>query len=110
MNTSDRPIRTTVREAHPVDYVYRRLSSLLIVGAAIIGILSTVAAEGAGLPAEWAVAVGFGAFLVLSVLMSEFAARRAIGVAQWRSDRGSTSMQLGSDPEQLIGRITGART
>ena len=110
MTMIHRPFRAKMREAHPADYVKRRLSSFMTVGAAFVGILSAAAAEAAGLPRESALAVGLGTFLALSVVMSDLAIRRARGVTQRRSDRGSMSMQLGPDPEQVIGRITGART
>ena len=71
MNTFQRPVRATMRQAHPVEYVKRRLSSITIVGAALVGVLSAAAAEGAGLPHAWALSVGVGAFAGSSVFMTE---------------------------------------
>jgi hypothetical protein len=81
MNTFQRPVRATMRQAHPVEYVKRRLSSITIVGAAVTGLMATAAAESAGLPHAWALSVGVGAFAGLSVFMTELGPRlkRMIG-------------------------------
>ena len=81
MNTIQRPVRATMRQSHPVEYAKRRLSSITIVGAALVGALSTAAAESAGLPQAWALSVGIGAFAGLAVIMTELAPRlkRMIG-------------------------------
>jgi hypothetical protein len=47
----------------PIDYAARRLRSLLLVPAAIVGVAGLVVAEAAGLGHELAIATGVAAFL-----------------------------------------------
>jgi hypothetical protein len=64
MNTNDaRRSRPRTGTADPIDYAARRLRSLLLVPAAIVGVAGLVVAEGAGLGHELAIVIGLTAFL-----------------------------------------------
>ncbi len=110
MNTNHRPIHADARARVPVAYARRRLLSVGIVIAALVGILAAAAAEGAGLEHGWALAIGLAVFVALSIAMSDRGARQARGLRGGRHGRPRTSMELSADPEQTIGRATGART
>ncbi len=64
MNTDDiRLRRFQARVAAPIDYAARRLTSLFLVPAALLGVVGTILAEAAGLRHDVAIIVGFGLFL-----------------------------------------------
>jgi hypothetical protein len=109
MNTSNRPIRAAAATSVPVAYARRRLSSIGIVIAALAGILSAAAAESAGLEHGWAVAIGVAVFVALSIAMNDRDAWKARRLRGGRDVRPWTSMELSADPEQAVGRATGAR-
>ena len=111
-------------------YAARRLSSLLVVAGASLGVGSAVLAEAAGAPGEVALGVGLVAFLAGTTIGDTLAWRfrrpsasisepnaetsRRIKTHEPSSPRRvrdwASSTQLGPDPEQVIGRKTGART
>jgi hypothetical protein len=56
-----------VAPSDPINYLSRRFAGLIVVGAASLGTLAAAAGEAAGLPHEVTMAVGIGAFGLLSV-------------------------------------------
>jgi hypothetical protein len=60
-----RTIRVTPSD--PINYLSRRFAGLIVVGAALLGTLAAAASEAVGLPHEVTMAVGIGAFGLLSV-------------------------------------------
>lgn len=112
--------------ADPSSYAIRRLSSILVVGSAIVAAVSAGLLQSAGAPIPIAIAVGTGLFVAAATFATSVAAggskvwsddaRRASKargasdlVGAWLRDLGQGS-QLGPDPEQVVGRHTGART
>jgi hypothetical protein len=131
MNIDDlRVAPTQSRRVDPMAYATRRLSSLLVVAAATLGIVSAVLAEAAGASDEVALGVGLVMFLTGAAVGDTLASRvrrpsasisepngdsnRRIKTHEPSSPRRprdwASSMHLGPDPEQVIGRKTGART
>jgi hypothetical protein len=99
-----------------MEYAGRRLSSLLVLAGASTGIIGAVLAEAAGASPE--VSLGLGSVLFLTgtavghTLGSQIRRHTAsTGESEVPDARGwGSSMQLGPDPEQVVGRMTGART
>jgi Zn-dependent protease with chaperone function len=56
-----------VAPSDPINYLSRRFAGLIVVGAALLGTLAAAAGEAVGLPHEVTMAVGIGAFGLLSV-------------------------------------------
>jgi hypothetical protein len=128
MNTDDlRALPTHSRRVEPMAYAARRLSSLLVVAGASLGIVGAVLAEAAGAPGEVALGVGLMVFLAGTAVGDTLAwrfRRASISEPNAEASRGikahapvsphvrdwEWSMQLGPDHEQVIGRKTGART
>lgn len=109
MNIHHGRIGVSVRP-HPVGYAKRRLSSLIVSGAALAGIVSAAAAEAAGLGHEVAFTVGLGTFLVLSLGLTAVESRGLYAPNRRQAASGPSSTQLGRDAEKVVGRVTGART
>ena len=104
------PIRDA---ANPSGYVARRLSSLLLVPAAVVGGLAANVLDGAGVPVAFSLAIGLVLFVAVATLLTSVAARDT-SVPSSETDGDwlrvwSQKSQLGPDPEQVIGRHTGAR-
>src|SRR5688500_1526147 len=95
---------------HPVDYAKRRLSSLIVSGAALAGIVSAAVAEAAALGHEVAFTDGLGTFLVRSLGLPAVESRGLYTPDRRQAAPGPSSTQLGRDAENVIGRVTGART
>ena len=108
--------------ANPVSYGARRLTSLVVVAGAIVGMAAVSLLEDAGVPILVALAVGLVLFVAVATVGTSAAggtearSRRAAadiavrpsGVAG-RLDEWAQASQLGPDAEQVIGRKTGAR-
>lgn len=90
-----------------------RLSPLLLVPAGVAGAVAASVLDGAGLPASFSFAIGLVLFVAVTTLLARVAARRARTPSpEHRGDWVSVwnqKSQLGPDPEQVIGRHTGAR-
>lgn len=119
MNSFRLPARRPARgPIDPIGYVTRRLASLLVVVGAIGGIFVASLLDGAGLPIPFALAIGLVLFVGAATLASSVAARdtttvspveaASVEAARWPRGWGESS-QLGPDPEQVVGRRTGAR-
>ena len=108
MNTNARMSRPVSRP-HPVAYVQRRISTMIVSAAALAGIVSAAAVEAAGLAPEWSLAVGSAAFVGLSVILTSLDNRRSFAAGETLVPAVVASTQLGRDPERVIGRATGAR-
>jgi hypothetical protein len=77
MNSSDQPTRQSHRPlVDPMDYVFRRLSSLAVVGGAITGLVSAGLLESRGLPGPIALGAGLVAFVAATSLATGLAAGR----------------------------------
>lgn len=107
-----RPI--PIRAANdPRSYVAMRLSSLLLVPAAIVGGVTATVLDGAEAPVAVSLVIGLALFVAVATLLTSVAARDTTvrspeSDGDWLSVWSSKS-QLGPDPEQVIGRHTGAR-
>ena len=104
------PIRDA---AKPSGYVTRRFSSLLLVPAAVVGGVAANVLDGAGAPVPFSLAIGLVLFVAVATLLTSVAARDT-SVPSPESDGDwlrvwSQKSQLGADPEQVVGRHTGAR-
>ena len=110
MNIHHGPIAVPLGRPHPLRYAKRRLSSLIVSGAALAGIVSAAAAESAGLGHEVAFTVGLGTFLVLSLGLTAAESRGLYAPNPRQAASGPRSTQLGRDAEKVVGRVTGART
>ena len=110
MNINDVRMSGTLPRPHPVAYAQRRISSLIVSGAALAGIVSAAAVEAAGLGPEWSLVIGSAAFVALSVLLTSLDSRRSLAAGETLVPAAVASTQLGRDPERVIGRATGART
>ena len=110
MNIHHGPIAVPLGRPHPLRYAKRRLSSLIVSGAALAGIVSAAAAESAGLGHEVAFTVGLGTFLVLSLGLTAAESRGLHAPNRRQAASGPSSTQLGRDAEKVVGRVTGART
>ena len=94
----------------PASYVARRATSLIVVPAALAGILAAAAAEAAHLPHAVAAAVGVGTFVASAMVGSGVASGRPTRSDTAQAGRSSRwATQLGPGPERMIGRLTGAR-
>jgi hypothetical protein len=117
--------RRGLTPTNPTRYTIRRLSSLLVAAGAILAILAIALLEAAGASSPVALASGMVLFIGAAALATSVAAN---GISAWSSDStdgarddrpldgtGSRlagwgeASQLGPDPEQVIGRETGAR-
>ena len=118
------------RLADPIEGAAQPRSSLLVIAGVSVAIVGAVLAVAAGLDHEVAMIFGLGLFIAGTVIGLTFAgpvpsrltpyrgpddrlsdgtgSRRASGPGGFHDSR--PSMQLGPDPEQVIGRYTGART
>jgi len=90
--------RFNVLPRDPARYAMVRLWSMVVVGAAILGMVGASLLDGVGTPFPLAV----GAGLVPLVT--------AMAIATWAALSLGDHAQLGPDPEQVTGRATGART
>lgn len=114
MNSYRLPARRPARAAiDPIGYTTRRLSSLLVVAAAIGGSVVASLLAGAGVPIPFALAIGLALFVGAAMFATSVAARDTTSASSdvpegWLRGWGQSS-QLGPDPEQVIGRKTGAR-
>jgi hypothetical protein len=116
MNSQDsnrHPI--VVRAADPMDHVARRVIAAVAVGGALLGLLAASALENSGASSGLAIGIGLLVFGIVAFFASTTLSRtRAVATAMARNDRAlegwAASSQLGPDPEQVIGRRTGART
>jgi hypothetical protein len=104
-----------VRAADPMDYVARRITAAVAVGGALLGLLAASALENSGASSELTIGIGLLVFGIVAIVASATLSRnRAYATAIARNDRAlegwAASSQLGPDPEQVIGRRTGART
>lgn len=126
MNTTERRLsQNETRPSDPIEVAARPLSLLALAGISI-AIVGAVLAVAAGLDNEIAMIFGLGLFIAGTTtgltfagpfssrfarygrpdrLSDRIASRRASGLGGFRG----SSMQLGPDPEQVIGRHTGAR-
>ncbi|HET7718136.1 MAG TPA: hypothetical protein VFK86_21120 [Bauldia sp.] len=116
MNSLGLPARRPIPIRAPADpsgYVARRLSSLLLVPAAVVGGVAATVLDGAGVPVPFSLAIGLVLFVAVATLLTSVAAR-GTSVPSSETDGDwlrvwSQKSQLGPDPEQVIGRHTGAR-
>lgn len=104
-----------VRAADPIDYVARRITAAVAVGGALLGLLVASALENSEASSELTIGIGLLVFGIVAIVASATLSRnRAYATAIARNDRAlegwAASSQLGPDPEQVIGRRTGART
>jgi hypothetical protein len=104
-----------VRAADPMDYVARRITAAAAVGGALLGLIAASALENSGASSDLTIGIGLLVFGVVAILASATLSRtRAVATAIARNDRAlegwAAASQLGPDPEQVIGRRTGART
>lgn len=81
MNSNDaRHFRPQTVTADPIDYAARRLRSLLLVPAAIVGVAGLMVAEATGLGHDLAIVAGLTAFLgataVQTVIVAPASGRR----------------------------------
>jgi hypothetical protein len=109
MNINQVRMSRTVTPPHPVAYAQRRISSLIVSGAALAGIVSAAAVEAAGLGPEWSLAIGSAAFIVLSMILTSLESRRSPAAGEALAAVSVPSTQLRRDPEKVTGRATGAR-
>lgn len=105
-----RPARAPI---DPVGYTTRRLSSWLIVAAAIGGLVVASLLDGAAVRTPFAIAIGLVLFVAAASLATRVAARdtgaaSSAAAENWLGGWGHSS-QLGPDPELVVGRKTGAR-
>ena len=114
MNSYRLPARRPARApTDPIGYTTRRLSSLLVVAAAIGSFVVASLLDGAGAPIPFTVAIGLVLFVGAATLATSVAARDTTTASSdvpegWLRGWGQSS-QLGPDPEAVIGRKTGAR-
>ena len=114
MNSHRLPARRPARAPiDPIGYTTRRLSSLLVVAAAIGGFVVASLLDGAGVPIPFALAIGLVLFVAAATFATSVAARDTTTASSdvpegWLRSWGQSS-QLGPDSEQVIGRKTGAR-
>ena len=115
MNADHLEMRSNrLRRVGPMAYAGRRLSSLLVVAGASMGIIGAVLAEAAGASAEVGLGLGVVLFLIGTAVGDTLGSRirrhKASSGEDVRHARDwGSSMQLGPDPEQVVGRWTGAR-
>ncbi len=117
------PRRWSSPPTDPMSYVTRRLSSLLAVAGAIIGVAVVSLLDGVGLPILVPVAIGLVLFLAAAAWATSLPGDiRLAAVAAGENSKVDSSYaaghslrewgqasQLGPDAEQVIGRQTGAR-
>jgi hypothetical protein len=114
----DRPMNTTglqprppeTRHAESFEVGAQPRSSLLVLAGVSLAIVGAVIAVAAGMSHLVLMTLGLALFVAGSATAMRFAGpatRRASGSAWLRDVRSST--HLGPDPEQVIGRQTGAR-
>jgi hypothetical protein len=121
MNTYRIPTQPSGYGANPQRYARRRLASIFILSGTVAAAIVASLLESAGLPAGDAVVAGAALFLIsvgvatsLEVRDESSKSDEAEDVSQGRSPRGrfrdwTVMAELGHDPEQVIGRHTGAR-
>lgn len=98
-------------------YVTRRVSSLLAVAGAILGIAVVSLLDGVGMPILATVAIGLVLFLAAAAWATSLPGDVRLASAPTRDNTNTghslrewgQASQLGPDPEQGIGRKTGAR-
>jgi hypothetical protein len=98
-----------------MDYVARRITAAAAVGGALLGLLAASALESSGAPSGLTIGIGLLIFGIVAILASTTLSRtRAVATVIARNDGALggwvASSHLGPDPEQVIGRHTGART
>jgi hypothetical protein len=119
MNNQNPSTRVRLRVVDPTEYLIQRMVVLAAVGALLALVaVSTLEGTGAQVEATWIGLLIFGMVAVIASASRRRTQAAAVGIEQ--ADRPSTetgsfvgwalASQLGPDPEQVIGRHTGART
>jgi hypothetical protein len=92
----------------PVGYTRRRIASIPVVAGVLFGLATAGLIEAAGVDIMLAFVVGIGGALGVAAVASLVAAspsRKRSSLPRW-----ARPIQLGPDPDQVLGRHTGART
>ncbi len=115
MNTNDLRVRQSERRlADPIDVAAQARTSLLVIAGVSIAIIGAVLAVAARPDHEILLIFGLGLFIAgtaIGITFVEPGDRLSDGNASRIGAGGfhGSSMQLGPDPEQVIGRKTGTR-